>query len=199
MDALPAVVAAAAGLFAGTNIDDLVVLSVLSAAARATGRPRRWQIWAGQFAGMTVLVAVSLAVGRGLAAVPHGRLWLLALLPLGLGAARLAAAIGARRRGEQAPVAAPGGLPGVSGLTIASGGDNLAAYAPVFATISAGAATVTVAVFTAGTALWCLAGSSLASHRQVTRLIQRHGHWLVPAVYLVIGVCVLWETGTLTG
>ncbi|WP_300613009.1 cadmium resistance transporter, partial [Trebonia sp.] len=89
MDALPAVVAAAAGLFAGTNIDDLVVLSVLNASARATGRPRRRQIWAGQYAGMAVLVAVSLAAGRGLAAIPHGWLWLLALLPLGLGAVRL--------------------------------------------------------------------------------------------------------------
>ena len=38
--------AAAAALFAGTNVDDMVVLAVLSGSSRATGRPRRWEIWA---------------------------------------------------------------------------------------------------------------------------------------------------------
>ena len=40
--------AAAAALFAGTNVDDMVVLAVLSGSSRATGRPRQWEIWAGQ-------------------------------------------------------------------------------------------------------------------------------------------------------
>ncbi len=44
-------VATAVALFAGTNIDDVVVLALLSAASRSGGRPRRWQIWAGQYAG----------------------------------------------------------------------------------------------------------------------------------------------------
>jgi cadmium resistance protein CadD (predicted permease) len=44
-------VGAAVVLFAGTNVDDLVVLTVLFLAGRATGRPRPWQIWAGQYAG----------------------------------------------------------------------------------------------------------------------------------------------------
>ena len=41
----------ALALFAGTNLDDMMVLAVLSASARAGGRPRRWEIWAGQYAG----------------------------------------------------------------------------------------------------------------------------------------------------
>ena len=197
MGTLPATVAAAAALFAGTNIDDMIVLSVLSASSRATGHPRRREIWAGQYAGMAVLVTVSLAAGRGLARIPHGWIWLLALLPLGLGAGKLAAAIRARRRGGQAPVAAPGGLPGVAGLTISNGGDNVAAYAPVFATISAGAAAVTIAVFAAGIALWCLTGSWLVSHHRVTGLVQRYGHWLIPAVYVLVGLYILMKTGYL--
>ena len=32
---------AAAAIFAGTNVDDLIVLTVLFLAGRATGRPRR--------------------------------------------------------------------------------------------------------------------------------------------------------------
>jgi cadmium resistance protein CadD (predicted permease) len=70
VNSLPAQVAEAVGLFAGTNIDDVVVLTVLNAASRAGGRPRRWEIWAGQYAGFGVLVGVSLAAGRSLALVP---------------------------------------------------------------------------------------------------------------------------------
>jgi cadmium resistance protein CadD (predicted permease) len=44
---------------------------------------------------------------------------------------------------------------GVAALTVSNGGDNLAAYTPVFATIIAGATGVTIAVFAAGVAVWC--------------------------------------------
>jgi cadmium resistance protein CadD (predicted permease) len=40
-------VAAAVGVFVGTDIDDIIVLTVLFLSARATGKPRPWQIWAG--------------------------------------------------------------------------------------------------------------------------------------------------------
>jgi cadmium resistance protein CadD (predicted permease) len=92
---------------------------------------------------------VSLAAGRGLTLVPQHWIWLLGLLPLGLGTRKLVIAIRARRSGGQAAAAASG-LPGVIAITIANGGDNLAAYTPVFATISVGATAVTIAVFAAG-------------------------------------------------
>jgi cadmium resistance protein CadD (predicted permease) len=195
MDTVPATVVAAAGLFAATNIDDMFVLAVLSASSRATGRPRRWEIWAGQYTGIAILVAVSLAAGRGLALVAAGWLWLLGLLPFGLGIGRLAVAFRARRRGEHPAAPAPGGLPGVAGLTISNGGDNLAAYTPVFATISAGAASLTIAVFAAGVALWCLAGSWLVSHHRVTETLQRRGHWIIPLVYILIGLYIFQKEG----
>ncbi len=195
MDTLSATVLTAVGLFAGTNIDDMLVLAVLSASSRATGQPRRWEIWAGQYTGIAVLVAVSLAAGRGLALIPADWLWLLGLLPLGLGVFRLAAAFRARHRGEPPPAPAPGGLPGVAGLTIANGGDNVAAYTPFFATISIGAAAVTVAVFAAGVALWCLAGWWLVSHHRVTEVLQRRGHWIIPVIYILIGLYILQKEG----
>ena len=55
MDAVLPTAAAAAGLFAATNIDDMVVLAVLNASSRAGGRPQRWHIWAGQYAGVAAL------------------------------------------------------------------------------------------------------------------------------------------------
>jgi len=198
MATLPATVAAAAALFAGTNVDDMVVLAVLSGSSRATGRPRRWEIWAGQYAGIAVLVAVSMAAGRGLTLIPENLIWLLGLLPLGLGIGKLAAALRARRRGGgHPPAAAPGGLPGVAGLTVANGGDNLAAYTPVFATITAGAVAVTIAVFAVGVAVWCLIGSWLVSHHRATGVLRRWGHWIIPVVYILIGLYILQKAWAL--
>ena len=194
MSSLPAQVAEAAALFAGTNIDDMVVLALLNASSRAGGRPKRWEIWAGQYAGSAVLVGVSLAAGRGLALVPAHWLWLLAFVPIGLGIANFAAAIRSLRRGEPPAPPSAGGLPGVAMLTISNGGDNLAAYTPFVATTGTTQAVVTLVVFAVCVALWCLAGALLTRHKRVTETISRYGHWILPAVFILIGVYVLHKT-----
>jgi cadmium resistance protein CadD (predicted permease) len=192
--ALPETIAAAAALFAGTNVDDLIVLAVLSASSRAAGYPRRWEIWAGQYLGFGVLLAVSLAAARGLRLIPHGWLWLLGLVPLGLGLGKLLATLLARRRGEPPPAAVPGGLAGLAALTITNGGDDVAAYAPVFAAGGIGAG-VTIAVFAVGVAVWCLAGWWLVSHHRVAEIVRDRGHWIVPAVFVLVAVYIFWQTG----
>jgi cadmium resistance protein CadD (predicted permease) len=192
----PAVaVATATGLFAGTNIDDLVVLAVLNVSARAHGRPRPWQIWLGQYSGFGLLVALSLLAAAGLTVVPEGRIWLLALIPLGLGANKLIAAGRARRRGEPMPPAAPTGLVGVIGLTVANGGDNIAAYTPVFRAMDRGDAIVTVSVFVVGVAVWCGCGFWLVSHHKVGELVERSQHWIVPAVFILIAIYIVFKAG----
>jgi cadmium resistance protein CadD (predicted permease) len=107
-----AAVLAAFALFAGTNADDIVVLTMLNISSRLGGRPRGWQIWTGQYAGFTVLVAASLAAAAGLILVPARWLWPLGLLPLGLGLYKLAAAIRARRAGEPVSPVVVSGLTG---------------------------------------------------------------------------------------
>jgi cadmium resistance protein CadD (predicted permease) len=194
VSSLPAQLGEAAALFIGTNIDDLVILSLLSAASVAGGRPRRWEIWAGQYLGLTIVTGVAVAAGRGLSLIPEQWLWLLALVPLGLGVVTLIAAIRSLRRGERPEPPSAGGVPGVAGLTIAGGGENLAAYTPFFATAAAGQIAVTAVVFAVGVAVWCLAGGLLAKHGAVTAAIARYGHWILPAVYILIGLYVLHQT-----
>jgi cadmium resistance protein CadD (predicted permease) len=111
VSSLPASAATAVALFAATNVDDLVVLALLSAASRATGRPRRWEIWAGQYLGFATLVGLSLAVGRGLSLILSRWLWLLALIPLTVGVVTLVAAIRQARRPRE-PASPLHGPPG---------------------------------------------------------------------------------------
>jgi cadmium resistance protein CadD (predicted permease) len=194
MASLPAEIVTAVALFAGTNVDDVVVLSLLSASSRAGGRPRRWEIWAGQYAGFTVLAGLSVAAGRGLALVPGRWLWLLALFPLGVGIVSLAAAIRSVRRGEPPRSPSAGGLLGVAALTIVNGADNLAAYTPFFAATGSAQVAVTLAVFAVGVAVWCLAGSLLTRQARVTAALSRYGHWILPVAFILIALYVLYQT-----
>jgi cadmium resistance protein CadD (predicted permease) len=193
MSSLPAEVVTAVALFAGTNVDDVVILALLSASSRARGRPRRWEIWAGQYAGFAVLAGLSVAAGRGLALVPARWLWLLALIPLGLGIVNLAAAIRILRRGEQPQPPSAGGPLGVAVLTIVNGADDLAAYAPFFAATGTAQAAVTLAVFAVCVAAWCLAGGLLTRHARVTAVVSRYGHWILPAAFILIAFYILHE------
>lgn len=60
------VVLAGVGMFAGTNVDDILVLTVLFLSARASGLPRPWQIWPGQYLGIAILVAGAAIAALGL-------------------------------------------------------------------------------------------------------------------------------------
>lgn len=190
MGDLPGTAATAAGVFAGTNVDDLIVLTVLFLAARASGRPRPWQIWAGQYAGIAVLVAVSVLAALGLALVPDRWVPLLGLVPVALGVRGLIGAVRRSPGDDEAPAVAGNAL-AVAGVTIANGADNIAVYTPVFRTIGPAGSVLTIAVFAVLVAVWCLASSWLGSHRRVIALVERYGHWLVPLVFIVIGAVIL--------
>jgi cadmium resistance protein CadD (predicted permease) len=179
---------AAVGVFAGTNVDDLLVLTVLFLAAFRSGRPRPWQVWVGQYAGIGVLVAISGAAALGLTLLPDRWVGLLGLIPLALGVRGLVSAV-RDRGGDPPPVAT--GLVSVAAVTIANGSDNIAVYTPVFRTAGVVGSLLTIAVFAVLTAVWCAAGAWLGGHRRVVAVIGRWGHWLVPLVFVAIGLTIL--------
>jgi cadmium resistance protein CadD (predicted permease) len=190
-------VAAAAGVFAGTNVDDILVLTVLFLSHRASGRPMGWQIWVGQYAGIGVLVLASALAALGLTLVPDEWVGLLGLVPFGLGVWGLAKAIRARNQGEDAPAPVATGLVSVIGLTIANGADNISVYTPMFRTIGPASTPVTVAVYAVMVAAWCAAASWLGSHKPVIAIIQRYGHWIVPSVFILTGAVIVIDSGVL--
>ncbi|MEV0582562.1 cadmium resistance transporter [Nonomuraea sp. NPDC050310] len=198
MDGTAGTIATAAGMFAGTNVDDLIILTVLFLSARAGGRPRPWQIWAGQYAGITALVLISILAALGLTIVPDAWTGLLGLLPLALGIRGLISALRTRNDQDHTPPPVASGVLSIAGVTIANGADNISVYTPVFRTIGAVPTLVSIAVFAVGVALWCLAGSWLGSHPKVIDLVERYGRWLVPTVFIAIGTLIVLESGVIT-
>jgi cadmium resistance protein CadD (predicted permease) len=182
---------AAIGVFTGTNIDDLIVLTVLFLSARARGVPRAWQIWAGQYAGIAALVAISVVAALGLTIVPDRWVRLLGLVPIALGVRGLVVALRARAEDEPPAPAVATGVLSIAGVTIANGADNISVYTPLFRTIGVTASLITITVFATLIAVWCLAATWLGSHRAIISVVERYGHWIVPAVFILIGAVIL--------
>ena len=197
MTGLPETLATAAVLFVATNLDDMIVLAVLNVASKNGGRPRRWQIWTGQYVGVAVLTGLSLAAAVGLTILPDAWIWLLGFIPITLGLGKLLVAIRAQLRGLPSPAGVAVALPGVIGLTIANGGDNIAAYTPVFRTLTVPETLWTIAVFAVLVALWCTVAALLTSHRRITGALSRYGHWIIPVAYVSIGFYVFYKAGAL--
>jgi cadmium resistance protein CadD (predicted permease) len=181
-------------LFAGTNVDDMVIISLLSGYARAGRPPTYRQIWAGQYVGFGVLIGASLALGRGLALAPERFLWVLALVPFGVGAFGLVNVIRSRRNGEEPKSPPPRGMYGVAAITIVDGGDDLAAYTPFYATIHTGEIVVSIAVFAVIIAVWCLIGRRISRYKRVADVIDDYGDWILPVTMMLLGLYVLGET-----
>ncbi|MEV4721914.1 cadmium resistance transporter [Micromonospora noduli] len=182
---------AAAVVFAATDIDDIVILTLFFVAARTTGKPRTWEIVAGQYLGIGALALASAVIAGGLLVVPDPWTGLLGLLPIALGVRAL------RSSGDdEAPAVVTGAL-GVAGVTIANGADNVAVYVPVFRALGVADSAVLLLVFVLLIALWCAAGAWLGGHRRVVRLVERAGAWLVPTIFIAIGLVILVSSGVL--
>jgi cadmium resistance protein CadD (predicted permease) len=187
----------AAGLFAVTNIDDLVVLAVFF--GRTAGRAGALRVVAGQYLGLTGILVAAVVGALGAGLLPEGVIPYLGLLPLFLG---LRAGWTAwQERGNRSDTAhdlvaaaGPGTLT-VAGVTLANGGDNIGVYVPVFTTSGNGALAVYVAVFLILVAVWCAAGHWFARRPVVARALSRWGHIILPAVLTGIGLVILIDGG----
>ncbi|WP_078851900.1 cadmium resistance transporter [Streptomyces sp. NRRL B-3229] len=124
------IIGQAAGLFAVTNIDDILVLALFFAqGAGHRGSTRR--VVVGQYLGFVAILAVSVAAAFGATFLPESAIPYLGLLPLALG---IKAAWQAwRHRGEDDEEDAREGGPKpleVAAVTFANGGDNIGVYVP---------------------------------------------------------------------
>ncbi|MEV0696125.1 cadmium resistance transporter [Streptomyces sp. NPDC050388] len=181
----------AVGLFAVTNLDDLLLLSVLFAqGAKHRGSTRR--IVLGQYLGFAAILAAALSGTL----LPAAVIAYLGLLPLALGL-RTARQTWRNHRDDAdgAGQGAGPNLPEVVLLTVANGGDNLGAYAPVFATAGPGAVSAYAVVFLALLAVWCCAGRFLATRPTVAQAFGRWGDLLLPVVLIALGLFLLVEGG----
>lgn len=185
----------AVGLFAATNTDDLLVLTLFF--GQAAGRAGALRVAAGQYLGFAGILAVAVVGALGAVLLPEGILGYLGLVPLFLGLRAVWVGLGRRNQADvpgDALVRASGpSLLVVAGVTLANGGDNIGVYVPVFATSGTGTLVVYVTVFLILVAIWCAAGYWAGRHPLVAGALSRWGHVLLPVVLIGIGLVILVE------
>jgi cadmium resistance protein CadD (predicted permease) len=175
----------AVGMFAVTNVDDLVLLALFFA------RGAVWRVVAGQYLGFGVLLAVSVVGALGAGLLPEPVLPWLGLVPLLLGLRAAWQVWRARRDGDEPePVPGPSVL-AVATVTIANGGDNIGVYVPVFAVAGTAGLVAYVVVFLVLVGVWCAAGRFLATRPVVARTLARWGHVVLPVVLVAVGLLIL--------
>jgi cadmium resistance protein CadD (predicted permease) len=192
------VIAEAAGLFAVTNFDDIVILSLFFAqGAGQHGSAAR--VVAGQYLGFTAILAVAIAVTFGASFLPEEALPYLGLLPIGLGLRDAWKVWKNRRRGDSSEQTEtePDGptILKVATTTFANGGDNIGVYVPVFTNVGTGGTIVYSVVFLILVGVWCAAGRFVATRPVIAKPLGRWGHILLPVVLITIGLLILIEGG----
>jgi cadmium resistance protein CadD (predicted permease) len=86
----------------------------------------------------------------------------------------------------------------VAGLTAANGVDNVTVYVLLFAGQPASSELLAIATFFVLLIEWCVAAAVIGRHKKVADLVGGFGHWLIPVVFIGIGVWVLVRSAALT-
>ena len=191
--------------FSVTNIDDLVILTLLFSQVNATFRRRH--ILVGQYLGFSALVITSL---RGFFAglvVPRPWIGLLGLIPIAIGLdyllnqegdlpAEVAAETGQSDHETTTSFISPQAY-SVAAITFANGGDNIGVYAPLFASSTLESLLVILGVFFLLIGVWCYTAYQLIRQRAIANVLTRYGNTLVPFVLIGLGILIVVENGTL--
>lgn len=171
-------------LFAVTNADDLVLLTVFF----ANRRNRTSAIVAGQLIGIGILTLASILIARLALHLPDTWLPLLGLAPVAIGIRQF---FSTDDEGESLPPAVSWAT--VATVTVANGGDNLAVYVPVFANSSLFAVAVICGVFFILTLVWCGLARQIVRHPRWGTTVQKYSNIAAPYVLILVGLWVLAE------
>ena len=187
----------AMGLFAATNIDDIIVLSLFF--ARGAGqRGTTARILAGQYLGFAGILVAAILVTTGAGAfLPPAAIPYFGLIPLGLG---LWAAWEAWRGDGDDDDEAKGagkrvGVGTVAGVTFANGGDNIGVYTPVFLSVEPLAVVAYCVIFLALVAVLVALARFVATRPPIAEVLERFEHILFPIVLIGLGIVILVSGG----
>lgn len=188
-----------AAAYVSTSIDNLIILALVF--SRAKTRQDKLAVYLGDLAGTSVLVVTALILAFILHFVPDQ--WLLGLLgiiPIVMGVKLLIAgdddddAVVNQTLKQRRSLFVSMAL-----ITIAScGADNIGIYVPYFVTLTPGTVVVVLLTFFVMLTLFCLTGYLLVKLPVVARFLDQYGRWLTVAVYILLGLYIMYESGTWT-
>jgi cadmium resistance protein CadD (predicted permease) len=198
MEHLVGLIGAAAALFVSTDIDDLFALVGFFADPKFKVR----HIAVGQYLGIAGLYGGSVVASMLSLVISPAYIGLLGLAPIVIGLKKA----WALRKGFKASEeelndhekasAGHGNVLAVAVVTLANGADNISVYTPLFATRPGYEIALIGVVFAIMTLIWLAAAYWLTRHPTIGAPIRTYGHRVVPFVLILLGVLVLYDSGS---
>ncbi len=191
--------------FIATNLDDIVILTLLFSQVNAAFRRRH--IVAGQYLGFATLVAASIPGFFGSLFVPHEWIKLLGFVPILMGiSSLLKPEEDSSEDEEEIAQSTPSGIASflspqtysVAAVTVANGSDNIGIYVPLFASSELEGLLVILGVFFLLVGVWCFAAYQLTHLPAIAHLLTGYGNSFVPCVLIGLGVFIIKESIPLT-
>ncbi len=181
--------------FAATNVDDIFLLMMFFSSPNIVAS----NVVAGQYAGIGLLMAISVLGSLITLVVPTNFITLLGFGPIAIGIKKLYERF-RHGQSDEIPVrllnrngrATFLSVSKVAAVTFADGSDNIGVYIPLFASHGAGVEIITlVAIVMVITGVWCAVGHYVVNHSFLARDIRRFGDLVFPFVLIAIGISVL--------
>jgi cadmium resistance transport/sequestration family protein len=194
--------------FIATNIDDILILTLLFSQVNTIFRRRH--IVVGQYLGFSILLIASLPGFFGNYIVPQSSMRLLGLVPVVFG---LSCLLRSDDEDDSVSVEIQPQISktsffnnwlspqtySVAAVTIANGSDNISVYMPLFANSNLEVLSVILSVFLALVGVWCYAAERLTSLPAIAQLLTGYGSAFVPCVLIGLGVFIVKESLMLAG
>lgn len=188
----------AVAAYVATSIDYVIILLILFSQTMKKGQLK--SIVIGQYLGTAILVGVSLLAAYSLTLVPSHWVGLLGLIPIYLG-------IRVWKREEDEDdeenllSRLSSGNPNrlfvtITVITLAAGGDNIGVYIPYFSTFNPSETVVMLVVFAILVAVLCYLSYRLAAVKTISETIENWERWIVPIVFIGLGILIMAENGT---
>lgn len=189
----------AIAVYVATGIDYLIILILLFSQIK---KGQMKHIWIGQYLGTVIIVSVSLLAAYGVNFIPQP--WivgLLGLLPIYLGVkiwikgeedadeSNLLSLLSSDRFNQLYLT--------VTFIVLASSADDFSIYVPYFTTLHAIEIPVVMLVFFIMVGVLCYASYRLASVNYISEKIEKYERWVVPIVFIGLGLYILYENGTI--
>lgn len=191
----------AAAVYVATGIDYLVILILLFSQIK---KDQVKHIWIGQYIGTAIIIGVSLLVALGVANfIPQQ--WvigLLGLLPLYLGVKIWIKGEEDEDENNILSSLSSGKFNHlfltVTFIVLASSADDFSIYVPYFTTLNMIEIFVASIVFLIMVGVLCYISYRLASIDFVSGKIEKYERWIVPIVFIGLGIYIMFENGTIT-
>lgn len=188
----------AAAVYVATGIDYLIILILLFSQIK---KGQAKHIWIGQYIGTAIIIAASILVALGITwLVPQQWvLGLLGLIPLYLGfkiwfkgeeeeEGDILSLFSSSRFNQKFLT--------VTFIVLASSADDFSIYVPYFTALNADEILVASIVFFIMVGVLCYVSYRLASLDFVSEKVEKYERWIVPIVFIGLGVYIMFENGT---